>query len=118
MSELRSKMNLLIVGAILSLVQADRYVPGTPGAPWADEHAKIIRNKIFYLWRTDKLRVNVRNFDLKKHPNGNQGFTDYLYEPDKRLSIVDCDINEPQCFFSWVDPVREDGIGNVKLLPI
>ena len=110
MSELRSKMNLLIVGAILSLVKADRYVPGTPGAPWADEHARIIRNKIFYLWRTDKLRVNVRHFDLKKHPNGNQGFTDYLYEPDKRLSIVDCDINEPQCFFSWVDPVREDGI--------
>ena len=87
-------MNLFVVGcfAILGFVQAGTYVPGTPGAPWDPKHAEIIRNKIFHLWRTDIIRPNVRNFDLKKYPKGNKGFTDYLYEPDFRLSKVDCDV--------------------------
>ena len=105
-------MNLFVVGcfAILGFVQAGTYVPGTPGAPWDPKHAEIIRNKIFHLWRTDIRRPNVRNFDLKKHPKGNKGFTDYLYEPDFRLSKVDCDTKENQCKGVWEDPVRENAI--------
>ena len=54
----------------------------------------------------------MKQFDLMVHngPNGNPGFTDYLHEPDRRLSEVDCDLEVTQCKSSWLPNVRLDDI--------
>ena len=43
-------------------------------------------------------------------PDGNPGFTDYLYEPDRRLSKVDCNLEEMMCRSSWSTNTRLDDI--------
>ena len=59
------------------------------------------------------MRKNVKLFDIMIHdgPNGNPGYTDYLHEPDRRLSEVDCvDPTETQCASSWLETTRWDDI--------
>ena len=33
------------------------YQPGTPGAPWSEETASIIREKLFQVWRKPGLNL-------------------------------------------------------------
>ena len=104
-------MNFILPGLLLFLgciqTQAAPYKPGNPGAPWTDDQATIIRNKILYLWRTDVLMSNVERFDFK---NPNASDTDYIYEPDRRLTDLDCNINEMMCRTSWNKNTRLDAI--------
>ena len=90
-----------------SLIQAAPYQPGTPGAPWTENQAVIIRNKILYLWRTDVYMKNVENFDFK---NPDATDTDYIYDPDRHLSELDCDINKMMCRTGWAKNARLDSI--------
>ena len=65
-------MNFILQGLLTFLAciqtQAEPYIPGNPGAPWTEDQATIIRNKILYLWRTDVYMNNVEMFDFK-NPN-------------------------------------------------
>ena len=125
-------MKILVLFGLVALVKCNTYEPGTPGASWTPEVATIIRyknhnifvefkamlcyffqrNKLFHLWRKDILMTNVQKFDLMIHdgPDGNPGYTDYLYEPDRRLSKVDCNLNEMMCRTSWLPNTRLDDI--------
>ena len=96
------------------------YVPGTPGIckittfgnfacitywiflgiNWSEEQAEIIKAKLEYLWVKKNSLDIVEGFDFNStvHDPSN---TDYLYDPEYKLSTVDCDWKEDLCETYW-----------------
>ena len=97
------------------------YVPGSPGTcslfltwisslvdifdyftgiNWSEEQAKIIKAKLEYLWVKENSLDIVLGFDFNStvHDPSN---TDYLYDPELKLSSVDCNWKEDLCRVYW-----------------
>ena len=96
-------MRDLGLGALIALVlvdvtKASPYVVGTPGASWTEDQASIIKEKLSYIW--DNPEAIVNDFDFK-NTNSKTSSTDYLYDPNRMLSKVDCDLKENRCKKSW-----------------
>ena len=82
------------VAIILAFAKADdvrSYVPGTPGITWTEDQADIIKDKLNYFWDNRLTIATDFDFNNTDAPSSN---TDYLYDPERRLSTVDCDWNE------------------------
>ena len=111
------KMDALVLKCILALTLvrgtvSTRYVPGTPGINWTEKQAEIIRNKLHYLW-DNKLDV-IKKFDFN-NAEAPISHTKYLYDPDRRLSTVDCDWNEMLCRVYWSDKrIRDIAFSETK----
>ena len=45
------KLTQLLLGLLFLNTSHGAYQPGTPGAPWSEETASIIREKLFQVWR-------------------------------------------------------------------
>ena len=97
---LQIEMRLLGFGflIILAFVKAKKYKPGTPGIRWTEYQAKVIAAKLHHLWDNRLDIAYVFDFNNTNSPSSN---TDYLYDPDRRLSTVDCNWNEQICRTYW-----------------
>ena len=95
------KLLPLIAAVILTacnVVHSDTYVPGEPGVKWTEEQAGVIRDKLNYLW-DNKIDI-ARNFDFN-NTDASASNTTYLYDPERKLSTVDCDSNGMLCRVYW-----------------
>ena len=102
-------MRLLLLSAVVTLAlcnvaHSDPYVPGTPGVKWTEKQAEVIREKLIHLW-DNKLDI-VKKFDFN-NTDAQPSNTSYLYDPERKLSTVDCDWNEMLCRAYW-DSQKED----------
>ena len=88
--------------AILALVRATKatipYEYGTQPEPWSEEQATIIKAKLNHLW-DNRLSI-AKEFDFN-NTNAPTSNTDYLYDPQRRLSTVDCDSKQALCRTYW-----------------
>ena len=96
-------MKLLPLSAVVTLTMckvahSDPYVPGNPGVEWSEKQAEVIREKLIHLW-DNKLDL-VNEFDFN-NTNAPASCTDYLYDPERKLSTVDCDWNQMLCKVYW-----------------
>ena len=103
-------MRFLVLSAAVTLVvcnsvaHSDPYVPGTPGIEWTEKQAEVIRDKLIHLL-DNKLDI-VKNFDFN-NTDAPASYTDYLYDPERKLSTVDCDTNEMLCKAYWNSKNKE-----------
>ena len=74
------------------------YEPGNPGITWTEPQAAIIKAKLNYLWDDPIGIVNGFDFNNTNAPTSN---TDYLYDPKRILSTVDCNWKEALCRTYW-----------------
>ena len=81
------------------------YQPGTRGIKWTEYHAKVIRRKILYLWKN--WEEVAKDFDYGTPSATN---TDYVFDPDKKLSTKDCGNKNKGCNNYWKDKNRFSGI--------
>ena len=51
------KLTQLLLGLLFLNTSYGAYQPGTPGAPWSEETASIIREKLFQVWRKPGLNL-------------------------------------------------------------
>jgi hypothetical protein len=81
-------------------------VPGAPGAKWTEGQAEIIQEKLYRLWKTS---WNIqKDFDFQ---NEDAADTDYVYDPNRRLSTLDCEIRgDDMCSQSWTSGKRENNM--------
>ena len=96
-------MRLLLFSAVVILifcngVHSERYVPGKPGAKWSETHAKVIRDKLIDLWDRKIEIVELFDFNSTKSLASH---TSYLYDPERKLSTVDCDWKHSLCQTYW-----------------
>ena len=95
---------LKLVLFLASLVLANA---GSPGVPWTEEQANIIRDKILYLWN-DNIGFTMQ-FD---HRYKNALFKDWTYDPTKILITKNCIYGCMSLCDSWYnEPNRLDDQG-------
>ena len=81
-------------------------MPGTPGVKWTEAQAKIIQEKLYRLWKTSW--GTLQDFDFN---NTDATDTDYMYDPNRRLSTLDCEIRgDDMCSQSWFSGKRESNM--------
>ena len=95
---------LKLILFLTSLVLANA---GSPGVPWTEEQANIIRDKILYLWN-DNIGFTMQ-FD---HRYKNAPFKDWTYDPTKILITKNCIYGCMSLCDSWYnEPNRLDDQG-------
>ena len=95
----------LVLLALIKATTGAPYEAGNPGINWTEEQADIVKNKLLKLWKSSYNIIN--DFDFK-NPQAPASHTDYVYDPDRRLSTVDCDLNESLCETYWGDKRRSN----------
>ena len=84
----------LIASAIFTLASCS-----SPGAPWTDDQAIVIREKLLKLWQESSSVIN--SFDEFQKSSPPSDF-DYVYDPNRNLSVVDCTTpQEELCNTYW-----------------
>ncbi len=68
------------------------------GVPWTEEQASIIASKVRFLWVEYKTAFD--SFDETTNPNSAVN-SQFLYDPDHRLSTPDCDHPEHFRCYEW-----------------
>ena len=112
-------MRLLLLSSVVTLsvcnvAHSDPYVPGTPGVKWTEKQAEVIRDKLIYLW-DNKLDLVVQ-FDFN-NTAAPASHTDYLYDPQRILSTVDCDWKYSLCAGYWSKKrIRNIAFGEPKAI--
>ena len=51
------KLTQLLLGLLFLKTSYGVYQPGTPGAPWSEETASIIREKLYQVWKKPGLNL-------------------------------------------------------------
>ena len=94
--ELQVFAKLLTLGSLSILLTGNVFL----GINWSEEQAEIIKAKLEYLWVKKNSLDIVEGFDFNStvHEPSN---TDYLYDPEYKLSTVDCDWKEDLCETYW-----------------
>merc|ERR1712018_282144 len=89
------------------------YQPGTPGAPWTEEQAEIIRAKLYRLGK--KSMMYTKDVDLIESTSGN---SKYLYDPDMTTVTPDYSkcVSDQACDQRFAKRLNKLKIGPNKLL--
>ena len=95
---------------LLVVTDAGPLERGSPGIPWTDEQASIIKDKLIKLWGSHMkytktlVGTHFKAEDEKLEPYYEDAYDeDWLYDPTKRLTTVDCDDSESMCRTYWGD---------------